>query len=420
MNAPLSRLSVWKGSMNASYRLPLVSVIVTNYNYGRFLMGALTAVRNQSYPHVECVVVDDCSTDGSADVLEQAALSWPELIVVRLETNSGQSAASLAGLARASGQYVVFLDADDLITPEFVATHIATHFSLCVPVGFTCCDAFTSVNERLVCPTSRYLAARFVRRPVDSTLVSRHGFDILTRLGLDAPEIEAQALRLIPWDEKWWAWSTMSAMMFRRDALDLVIDAKGFAQMRVGTDCFLAWAVNRLTGSVIMQLPMMIYRIHGSNGFTERPSLNHLRPGRAGLEFDRRADGILLAHLVENFARYHAILDSSSHLRGICELADHPHGADSASDESAPTLHHLLIRHFDEIAAVLGPGETTAWIRRSSGARNSSLRFLAKLPPKAELEVAKLLCSLGIRRYGADVWNRAMKRIAELADPLAQ
>lgn len=395
--------------MSTLFHLPIVSVVVTNYNYGRFLMGALNAVRSQTYPHVECIVVDDCSTDESADVIEQAARAWPELIVVRSQTNCGQSAASLAGLTRASGQYVVFLDADDLITPEFIAAHLATHFSLRVPVGFTCCDAFTTVDGRLVCSTSRYLSARFIHRPADPTVVSREGFETLTQLGFDAPEIEAEALRLVPWDEPWWPWSTMSAMMFRRDALELVIHAEGFAEMRVGTDCYLAWSVNRLTGSVIMERPMMVYRIHGSNGFADRPPLHHLRPGRAGLEFDGRADSILLAHLIRNFAYFHAIMDDASRLLRICELASRQRSHRPASDDAAPTLRSLLLRHFDQIAAALGRAETAEWLARSRG----RLSLLAKLPPKAELEIAKFLCSIGLRRDGVEIWNRAARRLAE-------
>lgn len=47
------------------FSLPLVSVIITNFNYGRYLRDAIDSVRAQSYPNVECIIVDDASTDES-------------------------------------------------------------------------------------------------------------------------------------------------------------------------------------------------------------------------------------------------------------------------------------------------------------------------------------------------------------------
>ncbi|BGE86196.1 MULTISPECIES: glycosyltransferase family 2 protein [Methylosinus] len=393
--------------MTAAYRLPIVSIIVTNYNYGRFLPQALNAVRQQTYPHLECIVVDDCSTDCSHEALDTAVREWPELIVIRQQTNGGQSASCLAGLARASGQYIVFLDADDLITEEFVAAHLAAHFCLRTPVGMTCCDCFTLRDERLICSTSRYLAGHFASRPADPTLVHRGGFDLLREAGFEPPEIDFEALRLIPWNENRWPWSSMSAMMFRRDALDLVTGAKGFVQLRVGTDCFLAWAVNRLTGSVIMELPMMIYRIHGSNSFAARASLNHMRPGHAGLVFDYRADQILLDHLIENFRYFHAILDNAEHLRGLCELVDQ---SAANGEKDRPTLSDLLSGHFDEIVGALGHAEAALWLKKSKGA-HGAFGFLGVLPPRVELEIAKFLCSIGSTR-GDEVWNRAIRRLS--------
>lgn len=51
--------------------LPLVSVIITNFNYGKYLVQCIQSVKDQSYPSIECIVVDDCSTDNSREILEK-------------------------------------------------------------------------------------------------------------------------------------------------------------------------------------------------------------------------------------------------------------------------------------------------------------------------------------------------------------
>jgi len=90
----------------------LVSVIVPVRNGERFLAAALESAYAQDYPRLEVVVVDDGSTDGSAAV----ARSFPARCV--FQANRGVAAARNAGIAEARGDYLAFLDQDDLWMPE--------------------------------------------------------------------------------------------------------------------------------------------------------------------------------------------------------------------------------------------------------------------------------------------------------------
>lgn len=108
---------------------PLVSVVVPTYNYGRFIVQTLENLCAQTYGRWECVVVDDGSTDDTAEVVARFAEREPRVRYVRQE-NQRQSVAKNTGLAATSGEYVQFLDADDLIEPlkferqvEFMETH---------------------------------------------------------------------------------------------------------------------------------------------------------------------------------------------------------------------------------------------------------------------------------------------------------
>lgn len=89
----------------------LVSCIIPVFNGERFLGEAIESVLSQTWNKVELLIIDDGSTDGSADVASSFA---PHARCIRHETNLGPSAARNRGIAEAKGELVAFLDADDL------------------------------------------------------------------------------------------------------------------------------------------------------------------------------------------------------------------------------------------------------------------------------------------------------------------
>ena len=95
---------------------PLVSILINNYNYGRFLGAAIESALSQDYPSIEIVVVDDGSTDNSRDIIDRYA----GRIISVIKENGGQASAFNAGFAASQGEILCFLDADDLFNPEKV------------------------------------------------------------------------------------------------------------------------------------------------------------------------------------------------------------------------------------------------------------------------------------------------------------
>lgn len=102
--------------------LPEISVVVPCYNYARFVTDALESVARQSHPGLELIVVDDCSTDDSADVagawLRRHAERFVRVLHLRNRVNSGLSLTRNAGFAAAEARLVFPLDADNELTPE--------------------------------------------------------------------------------------------------------------------------------------------------------------------------------------------------------------------------------------------------------------------------------------------------------------
>jgi glycosyltransferase involved in cell wall biosynthesis len=97
---------------------PLVSVIINNYNYGRFLRAAIDSVLAQTYRCVEVVVVDDGSTDDSAEVIR----SYGDRVNAVFQSNGGQGSACNRGFAESRGDLVIFLDSDDWYYPHAIDT----------------------------------------------------------------------------------------------------------------------------------------------------------------------------------------------------------------------------------------------------------------------------------------------------------
>jgi glycosyltransferase involved in cell wall biosynthesis len=100
----------------------LVSIVVLNYNYAAFVGDAIRSALAQTYPSVEVVVVDNGSTDDSLRVIESFG---DRVDVVRVAHNIGQGEGYNAGFAAAHGEWIVWLDADDVLDADAIATCMA-------------------------------------------------------------------------------------------------------------------------------------------------------------------------------------------------------------------------------------------------------------------------------------------------------
>jgi hypothetical protein len=94
-----------------------ISVVIPTYNYGHFLSQSVGSVLSQEGVEAEVIVVDDCSTDDTAEVAAAMADADPRVKLVRNPVNHGPCVAFNDGLAAVTGEFVVRLDADDLLTP---------------------------------------------------------------------------------------------------------------------------------------------------------------------------------------------------------------------------------------------------------------------------------------------------------------
>ena len=102
---------------------PLVSIIVPCYNQARYLPDALASVASQTYPHWECIIVNDGSLDHTSEVARQWLEKDDRFKYVEKQ-NGGLSSARNAGLKVAKGEYIQLLDADDLLEADKIKVQI--------------------------------------------------------------------------------------------------------------------------------------------------------------------------------------------------------------------------------------------------------------------------------------------------------
>jgi len=247
-----------------SSKLPLVSIIVTNYNYGEFLEECLDSCINQDYEFCEVIVVDDASTDDSLKKLERYSDS---ITILSNDSNKGQLASFFTGLKVANGEFIVFVDSDDFLDHDAISAHLYIHLFQKPPVGFTC------------------LRNRQVSK--NSYLLNDFHMDFYN----NNQEIAYISPRVI--HTPTWSWSTTSAMMFRADLLRLIA-TENTDDFRVCADYYIVHFANLLGGSLLFDRAKVNYRRHGGNSFSknfliggQRPTGHekyHNHPGHATLQ----------------------------------------------------------------------------------------------------------------------------------------
>jgi glycosyltransferase involved in cell wall biosynthesis len=252
------------GDIKKFLHLPLVSVVVINFNYGRFLRAAVDSVFGQTYPNVECIVVDNGSIDESGAVLQAIEARYANVKIIRRAENGGQNRAALEGFAASAGPYVIFLDADD--------------FNRVMLSG-------RGIKPRGARPYRHLFGKTWPPEDFDRRVLETIRFVGLTNQ---------------------WVWAPTSGNCFRRDALNLFADNPALQILKTGTDLYFCLGINAVSGSVLIDLPVAVYRLHGGNIYSQRPQLNHVlcyQPGGSG-DSNARARAALADHLIAQADRF--------------------------------------------------------------------------------------------------------------------
>lgn len=157
-----------------------VSVIIPNYNYAQYVGQAIESVLNQTYKNIEIIVVNNGSTDNSLEILQR----YGNRIYLVDQENLGQSGARKSGLAKATGDFIAFLDADDIWEPTKIEKQILL-FSTKTELIYCGIARFSEIDQMLI---STHLpqykgscASAFISQPGVSIVLSGESTAIFTR-----------------------------------------------------------------------------------------------------------------------------------------------------------------------------------------------------------------------------------------------
>lgn len=224
----------------------LVSILINNYNYGRFLRDAIESALTQTYDRCEIIVVDDGSTDDSRQIIE----SYGDYITPILKANGGQASAFNAGFDRSQGSIICFLDADDTFVPRKIERLVALFAAQSAghpkeSLGW-CFHPIERVDSEL--------------KPIawDESDWGREGiYDLRSRLQ------KGKLGKATPFD-----CLVTSGMCFTRAMLSQLLPMP--TEIKITSDDYLKYAALGTRPGYMLMQKLACQRLHGSNAYTGR------------------------------------------------------------------------------------------------------------------------------------------------------
>lgn len=129
--------------------MPLVSVIMPNFNGAKFLCQAIESVVNQTFDNWELIIIDDSSDDESLELIQRYADKDGRILLLNNEINSGVAFSRNRGISLASGKYIAFLDSDDVWLPQKLERQIELFNKYNCKIAYSAYEVINESNDVL-------------------------------------------------------------------------------------------------------------------------------------------------------------------------------------------------------------------------------------------------------------------------------
>ncbi len=232
-------------------------------------MECINSIQNQKYRNFEIIVVNDCSTDNTKEILKSA----PENVkIINLEENKGQFGAFLEGLKIADGEFVCMVDADDVLLPDFLSVHIQVHTE--ISVAFTSCAQFEIDDNSTIISLTSMATPDNKNASYNTEIKTIDEIFNLNRLGENF-SVKVMDIKKYPFGS--WNWNPTSSCMLRKASVDYLLKYKTPEDWRKGADKIVFSFLHLIGGSATISAPLMAYRRHKTNLSSANPVIGNFR-----------------------------------------------------------------------------------------------------------------------------------------------
>ncbi|MCR5261470.1 MAG: glycosyltransferase [Candidatus Gastranaerophilales bacterium] len=248
--------------MSIEFFAPKISFIVTCYNKEQFIEECLLSIKEQSWVNKELIVVDDCSTDKSLEVVEKFAVQNSDMSIkiLRNNKNIGQLASFLEGIKNADGEFVTLTDGDDVLFAEFAAAHINTH--LHTTVAMTSARQI-EIDEKGVVHSFMSADCPF-HKPADFT--ENIKFDPkMYSCEFEEKDFDVKFLSNKKYPFATWYWSPSTSAVIRKSVCEMLLKLKNPSEIKITADKFIFSFAHIIGSSALINAPLYAYRRHSSN-----------------------------------------------------------------------------------------------------------------------------------------------------------
>jgi glycosyltransferase involved in cell wall biosynthesis len=213
---------------------PLVSVLITNYNYAHYLKEAIDSALNQTYPYLEVIVVDDGSTDSSREVI----LNYGDKIIPFFKENGGQASAVNTGFHISKGEIICFLDSDDVWLPTKVEQVVEV--SCQYPNAVVFYHKVQNIDETGTPTGNPWPPYKVIRGDISKQVAQAGG---------------------------WWPFPPSTALGFKRSFLSRVMDIPE-QEYRLSAEPYLTDLAPFFGDIVGIDHTLSLFRVHGANNWS--------------------------------------------------------------------------------------------------------------------------------------------------------
>ena len=230
---------------------PLISIIITYYNLGKYINDCILSIISQTYTNWEVIIVNDGSDTKNTKILNR--IKNDKIKIIELPKNEGQLCAFLAGVKNAKGEFICMVDADDILLPNYLKTLLYVHLTTNTALVSSSCGEINE-NSEITSLNSNTNKISIKQKTINYSEIENL---FQTEENFKLKKVKAPFAL--------WSWNPATSGMFRKSALDILKYFPNKDYWKPGADKVVFSFLHLIGGSVNISAVCYLYRHHKTN-----------------------------------------------------------------------------------------------------------------------------------------------------------